>query len=527
MSKQQNSLHSIVKGGLLLTLSSFLAKLLSALYKVPFQNLTGDAGFYVYQQIYPIYGLAASLSLTGLPAFVSKIVSEAEDEWMLKRSLQELNTWLVSASLLLFFFLQFSARGMAAAMGDVNLASVIQSAAYFFLFLPLLALLRGYFQGGADMLPTSVSQVAEQLVRVVILLGVAVLFTQKPWSVYEMGAYAYHSAWISALFGLVVLGGFLRQKAPQINIRQTIRPRWSLKMGRRLLTEGLLLVAVSSLLVLLQFIDSFTVYNGLLDAGWGSEHSMILKGVYDRGQPLLQLGLVVGMGFSMTSLPLLRKWAVADHWKEWLENASTVIKITIVLSSAAAVGLAAVMPWMNETLFTDRAGTQTLQLLMVSVFIASFIYAIHMILQSTNTAENSLLILAAGLGFKLLMNQWVVKNTGIIGSSIVTILSLLIICLLMAQMLPAALWQQVFRDWFPVKLGGLLLGMYFLVFESLSALESVLNFSGRLGSLLLTLTGVGIGALFFVGGALASKLLDNKTIQQLPFKKITNKLKRK
>ena len=59
MSVKKKPMNSIVKGGLLLTISSFIAKLLSALYKVPFQNLTGDAGFYVYQQIYPIYGLAA------------------------------------------------------------------------------------------------------------------------------------------------------------------------------------------------------------------------------------------------------------------------------------------------------------------------------------------------------------------------------------------------------------------------------------------------------------------------------------
>ena len=371
MSKKKKPINSIVKGGLLLTISSFIAKLLSALYKVPFQNLTGDAGFYVYQQIYPIYGLAASLSLTGIPAFVSKIVSEAQDENSLQRSLQELNTWLISSGLLLFLLLQLSAKSIATAMGDPGLAIVIQSVAYFFLFLPFLAFIRGYFQGQSDMLPTSVSQVIEQLIRVLILLGVAILFTQKNWTIYEMGAYAYHSAWVSGLVGLLTLVLFLRRKKSSIQIIETFKPRSSILMGQRLFSEGLLLVAVSSLMVLLQFIDSFTVYNGLIDAGWGRELSMTMKGVYDRGQPLIQLGLVVGMGFSMSSLPILRKWAVSNHWEEWLENATSVIKITTILSSAATVGLIAVMPWMNETLFTDRAGTNALQLLMVSVFLAS------------------------------------------------------------------------------------------------------------------------------------------------------------
>ena len=298
-------------------------------------------------------------------------------------------------------------------------------------------------------------------------------------------------------------------------------------MGRRLFSEGLLLVAVSSLMVLLQFIDSFTVYNGLIDAGWGRELSMAMKGVYDRGQPLIQLGLVVGMGFSMSSLPVLRKWAVANHWEEWLENATSVIKITTILSSAAAVGLIAVMPWMNETLFTDRTGTKALQLLIISVFLASLIYAIHMILQSTNTVGNSLLIMLAGLIFKLVMNQFIVSRTGILGSSAITILSLLIILILKAQLLPGTLWKRIFSDHFILKLGTLLLGMYIIVNGGLTFIENSFIISGRMSSLLLTLVGVAIGALFFLIGAVYTKLLDNQTLEQIPFTKIVEKLKRK
>ena len=45
-----------------LTIASFIAKVLSALYRIPLQNLVGDEGFYVYQQVYPIYGIAMTLA---------------------------------------------------------------------------------------------------------------------------------------------------------------------------------------------------------------------------------------------------------------------------------------------------------------------------------------------------------------------------------------------------------------------------------------------------------------------------------
>lgn len=73
---------NMLQGTVILTLTSFGVKLLSAVYRVPYQNLVGDEGFYVYQQIYPIYGIGMTLALTGLPIYLSKILaaSNTEDE---------------------------------------------------------------------------------------------------------------------------------------------------------------------------------------------------------------------------------------------------------------------------------------------------------------------------------------------------------------------------------------------------------------------------------------------------------------
>ena len=44
---------TIMRGALILSLSSLIAKILSAFYRIPFENLVGNIGFYVYQQVYP------------------------------------------------------------------------------------------------------------------------------------------------------------------------------------------------------------------------------------------------------------------------------------------------------------------------------------------------------------------------------------------------------------------------------------------------------------------------------------------
>lgn len=75
----KSQLKRTMEGAFILTIASFIAKVLSAVYRVPFQNLVGDEGFYVYQQVYPIYGLAMTLALSGLPQFISRVIAEQPD----------------------------------------------------------------------------------------------------------------------------------------------------------------------------------------------------------------------------------------------------------------------------------------------------------------------------------------------------------------------------------------------------------------------------------------------------------------
>ena len=89
-------LTSVVKNGGLLVLAGLFAKILSAIYKVPFQNWTGDEGFYVYQQIYPFYALLVAFSLNSFPLIVAKLLIEKRND--------ECHYWLRQLSFWLSFF---------------------------------------------------------------------------------------------------------------------------------------------------------------------------------------------------------------------------------------------------------------------------------------------------------------------------------------------------------------------------------------------------------------------------------------
>ena len=59
-------------GVVVLTGALIVVKVLSALYRVPYQNVLGDEGLYAYQQIYPIVALGMILSMNAIPSAVTQ-----------------------------------------------------------------------------------------------------------------------------------------------------------------------------------------------------------------------------------------------------------------------------------------------------------------------------------------------------------------------------------------------------------------------------------------------------------------------
>ena len=87
-----------------------------------------------------------------------------------------------------------------------QIASVIRWVSFALIVVPFMSLWRGFFQGYDKMEPTAVSQLVEQIVRIVVLLGgsflVVIVFKGKPETAISFAVFA---AFIGAIGGLGVL----------------------------------------------------------------------------------------------------------------------------------------------------------------------------------------------------------------------------------------------------------------------------------------------------------------------------------
>lgn len=442
---KQKNMKRLMKGAVILSLATLLAKILSALYKIPLQNWTGDTGFYVYQQAYPLYGIAAALALNGLPLFVSSCVAEERSETGQAAVFKRLFYILLILFGLLGMLLYLYAQPLAEVMGDPQLSPLIQSIALIYPLTAVIGSLRGFFQGQMNMIPTAVSQVAEQLVRVSLIILAAFQFTQSGQSVYQMGRHAYQGTFLAAVVSslILLLYGLAYRKEQGELRREDFEGQLPSheKLYQRFLHEGLLLSAFSSLFILLQLIDSFTILNQLKAAGLSLSQSMIQKGVYDRAQPIAQLGLVVSSGLTATMLPSLSQPRLQKRPDRLRLEARSIIRLVVVFSGAASVGLIAVMPQLNRFLFASEDQNHVLAVYMLAVFLMSLLLAFQNILHIQKKHQ----VIFVGLGLtllaKLLLNKLFIPHIQTMGASIATVLSLAVTVIYFTYHLKEILFQ--------------------------------------------------------------------------------------
>lgn len=526
---QNKQMQHLMKGAVVLSIASFVAKILSAVYRIPFQNMVGNTGFYVYQQVYPIYGIGMTFALSGFPVYISKIVAEetapAEQTQILRRSFALLGLF----GALIFLYLQYQAPAIAVAMADAELAPLIRMVSYMFLLMPFLAVTRGYFQGIFNMIPTATSQVAEQLVRVVVIILAAWLSLKLHWSVYEMGTWAMSGAFFGGLVATVAL---LKPAEKAFVLRGTKPKGINLgayrSLAKRLLIEGGSICLFASLIVLLQLVDSFTVKKGLVASGLTEDFAKNLKGIFDRGQPLVQLGLVISMAFSSTLIPSLSRARQQQQDHQFQQVAESLIHISLGLSAAATTGLMFLMPQVNYLLFGDADGNKALVWYMLSIVIIALINACNSVLQSLDQFHKTTIALLIGLLVKVVINQWLVQHFQIVGASVGTVISLGVVLALILRQSPELVRDALDGQHFTGKLvlicGIMAVAVRFVV----TVIQPSLVSRGQ--AVLGAGVGIAVGVPVFISLALAWQLFSIREWLTIPggkqLLKLAQKLKR-
>ena len=172
---------TFLQGAFLATLGIVLSKILGIIYVIPFYAIIGNQGGALYGYAYNIYSIFLGISQAGVPLAMSRLISEYNTleyfetkERIYKVGKTFLNILGVVSFLILFFGAPFIAEGIIGGVEDGNTVQdvtfVIRLISTAILVVPILSVSRGYLQGHNYIGPTPVSQVLEQIIRIVIII---------------------------------------------------------------------------------------------------------------------------------------------------------------------------------------------------------------------------------------------------------------------------------------------------------------------------------------------------------------------
>jgi len=520
--KSVSGSQDLFRGALILTAAALVTKILSAMYRVPFQNIVGDIGFYIYQQVYPFYGIILVLSTHGFPVVISKLYKEQLSSGNRQEATRLLAIslfFLTIIGLTLFFVFFLGADFIATSMGDRDLATLFRVMAFPFLLFPFISVFRGYFQGGGNMIPTAVSQVGEQLIRVITILLLSYILIKKGYSFYLAGSGAVFGSVTGGLVGISILGSFFLRSSDGI-----LQNRYSFKeLGNSaipvikvLFIQGFAISVSGMVLILLQLADALNLYQLLSSTEMTIEEAKIAKGVYDRGQPLIQLGTVVATAMALSLVPAI---SGEKQRTKTIENVRISLQLSLLVGAAAAIGLISIIEPTNIMLFENARGSFVLAQLSLLILPGSVMITIIGILQGMNHSLFPASIVLGGFILKYILNLLLIPSYGTSGAAFASIIAMVSMLIILIIKLRKVMQQAILSTSFILKvlLVSGLMGLGLHLYKKMFQLLAWEHLSLRPMSALQAISAVILGAIFYLVIVIKTRLLGEKELLMLPF----------
>lgn len=513
----QTEQRQFFKGAFLLTYAGLLGKVLSAVYRIPLQNLTGDVGFYIYQQIYPFLGIATILALYGFPAAISRLIASQVNQ-PTKQLKRKILFQLILFSILIFIIVFLFAPFIARFMGDERLTLGIRASALPFLLVPFIAYFRGLFQGENNMFPTAVSQLIEQIIRVSLIIATAYFTMKFNRSLYEIGIGTAIASTAGSLAAIIILGLLSYRKRRQGVISPEPEQIIDQSIFSAVIGYGIAIAINHMMLLLLQLIDAFTLVPFLKQTGYSLTDAQILKGVLDRGQPLAQLGIVAASSLALTLIPSVTKLRLKKDHTRFINYVASTWRFTLYLAAGATVGLIVLFPEVNTLLFKEDIGTVSLQVFSITIIFSALSISTASILQGLGQIYRTALFVIIGVVAKLILNILLVPQLDILGAALATVFASLIILALNLNQLKKMTQrsERIQLPWLRFVSSLLLMG---IVVYSLNLLARPLFYQlDRLGQLLYLIVIIVIGVISYIISLIKFNVFTKVERDVLPFK---------
>lgn len=347
--------QSLIRGTIILGVAGILSKFLGLFFRWPLQMLIGDEGVGYYQMSFPLYMFFIATA-SGVPVAISKMVSERkafnDDEGAILVFRKAMLLMVIMGTGFTAILLIFSRPIIEFLKWDSKSYYSLVAIAFAPMFISIMSAFRGFFQGLQNMNYTAISQIIEQIGRVVVGVGLAYLLLPRGIE-YSAGGAA-----LGATAGGVFGGAYLISK--YIIVRREFRVK-KIRDNVNVLSKLLYIAipvslgaAVSSIMSL---IDSALVPQKLLEAGFTSKEATILYGqLTGKAFILTNVPLTLSSALCSSLVPIIAEAYILNRRFELVNKVDLALKISMIIAIPSCLGLFSLAYPILDLIFPGQSG---------------------------------------------------------------------------------------------------------------------------------------------------------------------------
>ena len=509
-----------------LMVSQVLIKLLGLVYKIYLTNKPGfgDAGNAICNSGYQIYALLLTISSIGVPNAISKLVSERTAlgdnkgaHRVFKIAFATFAFIGLIGTMLLFFGAGYIAN-VWLQIPEAELTLVALSPSIF--FVSISSVIRGYFNGKANMKATANSQTLEQLFKTTLtILLVAVIAVFSNSNTVVMAAAANLATTFSTFLSFGYLYLFYKSRRKELDADTGMyverKPKESVRtIVKRILSVSIPISLSSMMSAINKNIDSFTVVRSLKTFMSEAESKVqygILSGKVDT---LTSLPLSFNIAFATALVPALSAARATGDKETAQKRVSFSLLITMLIGLPCTIGMFVfAQPILNLLFPNANEGELILQISTLTIIFTVLAQTVNGALQGIGKVMVPAIAFGIGVAVKCVLNivlvpiPWIGACGAAIGS---------VVC----HIIHFSIGFSVLRKNIKLKLGFTkfiikpILATIMMIICSYAAYLVLQDF---MVERLATAISIGVAVAIYVMALLVLKIFTKEDIQMLPY----------
>lgn len=412
--------NNLIEGTIIATSAIILVKILGMLYVIPFYQIVGARGGALYSYAYNIYAIFLAISSAGLPNAVSKVISEYNTLNMKEAKnrayylAKNIITFIsIIAFLILFIFADeigaFIINDLSGGNTISDVAFAIRCVSPAVLVIPFLSVTKGFLQGHKFVTPSSIGELIEQFVRIIVIICGSYLclnILNKSLS-FTIGV-AVSGAFFGGISAYLYLKHVINKHKKELDFNDDIKHDniESKDIIRKIVKYAIPFVIISLVTHVFFFTDQILILRTLDKIGYSTfDVEFVASAISTWSPKICTIITAIGSGMAISLIPTIVSSYTKKNHKELEDNINKALSLVISLSLPVTLGLSILSTSVWRIFYNDNIyGSMILKYAVYSAMLANIYLVITNILQSLNRFKSVYLVSFVGFVLNALLD---------------------------------------------------------------------------------------------------------------------------